>query len=251
MTSLTRFDFNDSNIAFENRNGQIWVNLTDMARASGKKVNDWNRLQSTQEYLTALEINAGIPVVSIASQGGGTFNTGTWAIDEVAIEFASWCSIEFKIWINRQIKILMNIGNLSLNSETVKPETDTRYLQALQQLLETQQELILTQKQLIHNSKTQPVKNVKSSEPLKTTDVKFRNLKFSVTQKAKNKKFVTLKNIGRMFSKRFNNSDLMKLRVFVIQKVSEGLIDTANDGYFEFNDCLIQTVQKFIEDNYL
>ena len=30
--------------------------------------------------------------------GGVPSKQGTWAIEEVAIEFAGWCSVQFKIW---------------------------------------------------------------------------------------------------------------------------------------------------------
>jgi hypothetical protein len=113
MTNLTVFDFNAQGIRFENRDGQTWVSLTDMAKASGKLVADWSRLKSTIEYLEALKSNVGIPIIS-NSVGGGVTNDGTWAIDEVAIEFAGWCSVEFKIWVNRQIKTLMSTGKVEL-----------------------------------------------------------------------------------------------------------------------------------------
>jgi hypothetical protein len=54
MTNLSIFDFESNNIRFEKRDNRIWVNLTDMAKASGKKIGHWNELKSTQEFLETL-----------------------------------------------------------------------------------------------------------------------------------------------------------------------------------------------------
>ena len=96
MSTLTIFDFQSSNIRFETRDGRVWVSLTDMAKASGKLLGDWNRLNSTKEFLSALESHMGFPIWE-TMKGGVPSKKGTWAIEEVAIEFAGWCSVQFKI----------------------------------------------------------------------------------------------------------------------------------------------------------
>lgn len=40
MESLTVLDFSGKNIRFERRGDQVWVSLTDMAKATEKKVNE-------------------------------------------------------------------------------------------------------------------------------------------------------------------------------------------------------------------
>ena len=120
MTNLTILDFQSSNIRFENRDGRVWVSLTDMAKASGKLLGDWNRLDSTKEFLYALESHMGNVVIETI-QGGVPLKQGTWAIEEVAIEFAGWCSVQFKIWTLRQIKTLMSQGYVAL-PQTQQPK---------------------------------------------------------------------------------------------------------------------------------
>ena len=120
MNSLTVFDFNSNNIRFENRNGRVWVCLTDMAKASGKKVSHWNQLDSTKAYISYAESVAAI--TAIESRVGGNIpenQRGTWAIEEVAIKFAEWCSVEFEWWVKTQIKTLMKECTVSLPQ--VKP----------------------------------------------------------------------------------------------------------------------------------
>jgi len=73
MSSLTVFDFNSNNIRFENRNGRVWVSLTDMANASGKRIDNWKVNSSTIEFLTTLEHSLESQVM--VSNVGGTPET--------------------------------------------------------------------------------------------------------------------------------------------------------------------------------
>lgn len=118
--NLSVFNFESDSIRFENRNGRVWVSLTDMAKASGKKIDNWKRLESTNEFLVALEHSLQCEVM-VSNVGGSTETTGTWAIEEVAIEFAGWCSVGFKIWMITQIKTLMTEGTVSIKPEP-KPQ---------------------------------------------------------------------------------------------------------------------------------
>ena len=93
-----------------------------LIKATGNRVNNWFNQKSTQEFLTALNksiVNnsvAGIPAsaqpqgfeaVLDVNKGGTPQKQGTWAIDEVAVDFAHWCNVEFRIWVNRTIKEIM------------------------------------------------------------------------------------------------------------------------------------------------
>jgi hypothetical protein len=120
MSNLSVFDFNSNNIRFENREGRVWVCLTDMAKASGKQLGHWNTLKSTTEFLTVFESVIGIPITETV-QGGQPTLQGTWAIEEVALEFAGWCSVKFKIWMLQQIKTLVTTGTVSL-PQVVQPK---------------------------------------------------------------------------------------------------------------------------------
>lgn len=77
MPNLTILDFESPNIRFENRDGRVWVSLTDMAKATGKLLGGWNRLNSTKEFLSALEsvMHYGI---TETIQGGVPSKQGTW-----------------------------------------------------------------------------------------------------------------------------------------------------------------------------
>jgi len=121
MSSLTVFDFQSQGIRFENRDGRIWVSLTDMAQASGKLFADWNRLKTTTKFLTVFAESMGIPadhIIYSNESNGSNDQRGTWAIEEVAIKFAAWCSIPFEIWMLEKIKTLMTQGTVSIKPKT-------------------------------------------------------------------------------------------------------------------------------------
>jgi hypothetical protein len=93
-----------------------YVNLTDLAQASGKLFADWKRLKSTESYLTTLSGIMGIPIVGLISSnvGGTPETTGTWGHPKVAIRFAQWCSDEFAVQVDFWIDELLVTGTVSL-----------------------------------------------------------------------------------------------------------------------------------------
>jgi phage antirepressor YoqD-like protein len=117
---LQLFEFKGQAIRMEKRDdGEIWTSLTDMAKASDKKVNNWSRSEGTQQFISALE--AITPKRVIESRVGGNIpesERGTWGIQQVAIKFAAWCSVEFEIWMLDKIKTLMNEGSVSIKPKT-------------------------------------------------------------------------------------------------------------------------------------
>jgi prophage antirepressor-like protein len=102
--------FND-NIIFKEYNGKKiriredrYVNLTDMANATGKKVNDWYRLKSTDEYLKAFNELTGITadqLIQINESSGANELRGTYGHPKVAIRFAQWCSPHLEFFMTQ------------------------------------------------------------------------------------------------------------------------------------------------------
>ena len=83
-----------------------------MAKASGKKLNDWIRSDSASAYLEALSSMAGIPVANLLIVGKG--NQPTWAHPKVAIKFAAWCSPQFEVQVTSWIDELLTTGSVSI-----------------------------------------------------------------------------------------------------------------------------------------
>lgn len=91
--------------------------LTDMAQATGKRVNDWLRQNTTTQYLQAFEGSAGIPVeqlIQVNESQGSNEERGTWAHRRVCLRFAQWCSPEFAVQVDTWVEELMTAGSVSL-----------------------------------------------------------------------------------------------------------------------------------------
>ena len=66
------FNYQGSNIPFELTGNDIMINATEMAKPFGKKISEWKRLPSTQEYLNAI-LDMGFSRIEnliISSKGG-------------------------------------------------------------------------------------------------------------------------------------------------------------------------------------
>lgn len=111
-----------------------YVNLTEMCKASGKKkLNDYLRLKTTQEYLKALEVETGIPVTGLVitfqgSYAGDSTLQGTWGHIDIAIDLASWINVEFRIWANRVLRRIISNEFQALTEEA--KEAEAKYLAA-------------------------------------------------------------------------------------------------------------------------
>lgn len=93
--------------------------LTDMAKATGKKVNDWLRLKSTNEFLRAFSESTGITVgslVLINESEGSNSDRGTWADRRICIEFARWCNPKFAVQVILWIDEIMTKGYVDIRN---------------------------------------------------------------------------------------------------------------------------------------
>jgi hypothetical protein len=123
-----------------------YLSATDMAKANGKRVNNWLRLESTSELLSTWKTrysdsrNGGLEPVSIV-QGGIPEEQGTWLNPKVAIQFAQWCSADFALQVSDWVEELMTKGAVSIANQ------DPRLvlLEQLSQL--THQQIALEQRQ--------------------------------------------------------------------------------------------------------
>lgn len=89
-----------------------YVNLTDMARSSKKKVNDFLRLENTTDFIQELSVVAGYPVANLLYVGNKS--TNTWAHPQIAIKFAGWLSPDFEVLMTSWIFELLATGKVEL-----------------------------------------------------------------------------------------------------------------------------------------
>ena len=81
-----------------------YINLTAMTKACKKKLNDYTRLKASQEYLLGLSDDTGITASRLVMQQRGQGSQqATWGHPELAIDVAGWCSVKFKLKVNRLV----------------------------------------------------------------------------------------------------------------------------------------------------
>ena len=132
MTEITKlWNGNVVRIRPEDR----YVCLTDLAKASGKFLADWKKLKGTKTFLRELSSDMNILItelVQVKQGGNDKEDQGTWGHPEVAIDFAKWCNVKLRIWVNRQINELLTTGSVSI----VKPKTALELAKEQVKLLE-------------------------------------------------------------------------------------------------------------------
>lgn len=89
------------------------VNLTRIAKHFGKSVKDWTRNKNTQSFLDAYA-NEFSDRQILLSERGIDIEQGTWAVRQVAIEFAQWISPAFKVFCIKKLDELFQTGQTSL-----------------------------------------------------------------------------------------------------------------------------------------
>lgn len=117
------------NIAFQ-KDKNVMVNATEMAKPFGKTTKDWIRTNSAQEFIASLSaVRQILPTeLVVVRQGGDPQMQGTWMHEDVALEFARWLSPKFAIWCNDQIKELLTTGSVSLNVPKTAKTRSFKYL---------------------------------------------------------------------------------------------------------------------------
>ena len=86
------------------RDSDGYFNGTGMSVAVNKKIHDYKRLDNTQEYLSVLSLETGIPVSSLIQvvKGRGV-KQGTWVHPKVAIHLAQWLSAKFAVQVTNWV----------------------------------------------------------------------------------------------------------------------------------------------------
>jgi len=105
QTSLLQF--HGSNIAFEEIDGKMMVNATQMAKPFGKTPKDWLRTQQANDLTQTVSVRHMCLTneLQVVRQGGK--NQGTWFHEDVALFFAQWLSPEFYLACNYKLKELL------------------------------------------------------------------------------------------------------------------------------------------------
>ena len=111
------YNYNGNNITFQLGNGDVMVNATEMAKAFGKTPKDYLRTQSAQEFINALSVRLKCLTADLVKVVQGGDIQGTWLHEDIALDFAQWLSVDFKLWCNDRIKELLKTGVTTISDE--------------------------------------------------------------------------------------------------------------------------------------
>lgn len=112
-TTIQVFNYKDTPVSFRlGGESTVMINATEMAKPFGKRPVDYLRLPSTSELLQAIVRKSHISQNQLVTtvKGSPEHGGGTWMHEDVAIDFAQWLSVEFRLWVNDRIRELMRWG---------------------------------------------------------------------------------------------------------------------------------------------
>ena len=117
MEALQIFNYNETPVTFKNENGVIFLSATEMARQFGKMPKDYLKTQSANELINALSERTKCLSTDLLKVSKGGLNDGTWMQEDLALDFAQWLSIDFKLWCNDRIKELLRTGVATISND--------------------------------------------------------------------------------------------------------------------------------------
>lgn len=111
-TTVQIYNYNDTPVSFRMEDGMIMINATAMAKPFGKRPVDYLRLPSTTELVQAIVRKSHICESQLirAVKGSPEYGGGTWFHEDVALDFAQWLSVDFRLWVNERIKEMLHYG---------------------------------------------------------------------------------------------------------------------------------------------
>lgn len=150
------FIYKGFEITFQNDDGSVMVNATEMARPFDKRPGKWLELPSTQDYLSTLR------AIRFSDRLIDSVNgVGTWMHEDVALEFARWLSPEFAIWCNDRIKELLKVGMTAMPQTVEAMLADPDLVIGLATQLKTERQKVQEQAAVITSQQTA----LKEAEP--------------------------------------------------------------------------------------
>lgn len=90
-----------------------YVNATATCQATGKRINDYLRAETTKEYLEALSRKAQISVSALVQviKGGLPELQGTWVHPKVAIHLSMWADADIAVQVTEWGAVYLNALN--------------------------------------------------------------------------------------------------------------------------------------------
>lgn len=108
--SLTLIQREANGSIIEQRTKDGYINASALCKAANKLWADYRRLGHTNDFLTALAADMGIPISELVHsvKGGDSNHQGTWIHPQVAIHLAQWLSADFAVKVTKWVYDWMN-----------------------------------------------------------------------------------------------------------------------------------------------
>lgn len=157
MNTPVIYSYKGSEIFFMNGDN-VLINATQMAKPFGKRPNDYLVLPSTNQLISAITRKSCIAENQLVITERGGLNPGTWMHEDVAIDFAQWLSVDFRLWVNDRIKELLRTGVTTVSNDD---EAIAYAMQVLNKRLEQAKQ----EKAMLQQQNTYLVNEIKEATP--------------------------------------------------------------------------------------
>jgi len=107
-----------------------YINVTLLCKASGKRIDNWMRLDSTKKLFHEFSNSLGSEGVRNVDCLEGKYG-GTFIHPDLAIQIAQWCSPSFAIQVSRWVRELLLTGKVELGKEKSNEELENMYKEKL------------------------------------------------------------------------------------------------------------------------
>lgn len=134
MSKLVQKDFEGINIQFT---GDGWFNATEVAKGFNRRLDHFLDNKETQEYLLALSIRYNTRKSRYLKSKRGK-NGGTWFHPKLAVKFARWLSVDFEIWCDEQIDLLIR-GQLDVTKARHRLASTNKVVNSMLQMVREKQ----------------------------------------------------------------------------------------------------------------
>lgn len=117
-------EFNGFEVNFEPfiKNRNVMVNATQMAKVFDKKVENFTRIESTQNFISECLNNANKRFLGVENETDlvvSTQKSGTWMHRILALKFAAWLNPAFDLWIMMTIEEIL-FGALTETEKSIE-----------------------------------------------------------------------------------------------------------------------------------
>ncbi len=100
---IVHFIYKDQPVDFlPSGNDNVMVNATQMAKVFGREMKDFNKLESTKNFIDACLISDDSSLIGIKQRIDlmiSKQNSGTWVHRILALKFAAWLDPMFEVWV--------------------------------------------------------------------------------------------------------------------------------------------------------